>query len=534
MIEIKDCDFMSDQYGIEEYLRNWPMLYILEDGTHAYVGQTNSIVKRMNQHKESEEKTRFTKAHFIYYDKSNQSATFDYESRLIGLMSADGVFKLTNRNAGLIGLDYYDRKAYDSDFNDLWRKLQEKNLARKSIAELEQSDLFKYSPYKNLTDEQRAVVGEIVDSLRKGIERRIVIDGMPGSGKTIVAVYLMKLLRESPEFRSLKIGLVIPPTSLRTTMKMVFKTINSLSPKDVYGPSDIAGESFDILIVDESHRLKERKNLSNYSAYDQTCGKMGLPTTATQLDWITSSTKCSIFLYDTHQIVFPAGLNVTRLLFEKSFEGRMMAYYSMKSQIRCKAGDQYLKDLDALLSGTLKHKVSSENYELYSVADMETFQKLYRRKEQENGLTRMIAGYAWDWTSKGTTPDSGICDIEIEGVKLRWNSTTENWAHSRYAKDEVGCIHSIQGYDLNYGFVILGEDIRYDAEKNRVYADRTHYFDRYGKIGATDEDLDRYIRNIYYVLMTRGIKGTYLYICDPELREYFGRFVTEVSAESLV
>ena len=98
----------------------------------------------------------------------------------------------------------------------------------------------------------------------------------------------------------------------------------------------------------------------------------------------------------------------------------------------------------------------------------------------------------------------------------------------------MGCIHSIQGYDLNYGFVILGEDIRYDVEKNRVYADRTHYFDRYGKIGATDEELDRYIRNIYYVLMTRGIKGTYLYICDPGLREYFGKFVTEVTEESLV
>lgn len=86
MIEIKDCDFMSADYGIESYLMNWPMLYILEDGKYAYVGQTNSIKKRMSQHRESEEKNHFKRAHFIYFDKSNQSAAFDYESRLIKQM----------------------------------------------------------------------------------------------------------------------------------------------------------------------------------------------------------------------------------------------------------------------------------------------------------------------------------------------------------------------------------------------------------------------------------------------------------------
>ena len=124
MFTIKDVDFQSDDYGVEPYLNNWPMLYILENGKKAYVGQTNSINKRMSQHKEADSKKIFTKAHFIYCDKFNQSATFDYESRLISLMAADAQFVLTNQNAGLSGIEYYDKLTYDQEFVELWKELQ--------------------------------------------------------------------------------------------------------------------------------------------------------------------------------------------------------------------------------------------------------------------------------------------------------------------------------------------------------------------------------------------------------------------------
>ncbi len=110
MFIIKDVDFPSSNYGLEPYLSNWPMLYILENGKKAYVGQTNSIIKRMGQHSESESKREFNRAHFIYSDRFNQSATFDYESRLISLMSADRQFVLTNLNAGITGVEYFDKK----------------------------------------------------------------------------------------------------------------------------------------------------------------------------------------------------------------------------------------------------------------------------------------------------------------------------------------------------------------------------------------------------------------------------------------
>ncbi|MCR5499437.1 MAG: DUF2075 domain-containing protein [Acetatifactor sp.] len=533
MFTIKNVDFMAEDYGIDSYLRNWPMLYILEDGHKAYVGQTNSIVSRMTQHKNSKEKAIFKKAHFIYYDKSNQSSTFDYESRLISLMSIDNVFTLTNKNAGLVGLEYYDKASYDDDFRELWTLLRNQKLAKQTIDELEKSDLFKFSPYKSLTDEQRTIVSEIMDSLKKNLDRRFVVDGLPGTGKTILAVYLMKMLRETPEFSSLKIGLVEPPTSLRKSLKELFGQLNHLSAKDVYGPSDIADEKFDILLVDESHRLKQRKNLTSYVSYDNTCSKLDLPNTATQLDWILHQSRCAILFYDAHQIVFPAGLNVQDELQTSQFGCRMMAYYSLMNQMRCKSGNQYLIDLDKLLHCKLTHGINSSGYELYSVKDMESFLSLYKRREQDHGLTRLIAGYAWKWKSKGTDEDSGVMDFTIESHDFRWNSTTEKWVHSQCANKEVGCIHSVQGYDLNYGFVILGEDIKYDPIEKRIYADREAYFDKYGKNGASDEELTRYVINVYYVLLTRGVLGTYLYVCNKELREYLKQYIPELTASDI-
>lgn len=525
MFLIKDVDFPSNNYGLEPYLMNWPMLYILENGRKAYVGQTNSIVKRMNQHSESIVKREFTRAHFIYSDRFNQSATFDYESRLIGLMSADRQFVLTNLNAGITGIDYYDKASYDTEFLELWRDLQQKKLVKHTIDELEQSDLFKYSPYKSLTDEQRRIVSEIVDNLRKSLDRRIVVGGMPGSGKTILAVYLFKLLRECPEFAGLKIGMVVPPSSLRGTLKEVFKSVNKLSVKDVLGPNDVTKEEYDILIVDEAHRLKMCKNLANYNSYYDACDRLGLPHTSTQLDWIMKQTKCAILFFDRDQIVFPMGIDVGQAFQNNESETRMMIYYTLLSQMRCKGGIKYLDDIKALIHGNIFHKVCSDNYEIRIVDDFQTFEDIFRIKEKRYGLTRMVAGYAWKWNSKN---DKSAIDIEIEGYKKRWNSVLDNWVHSDNAINEVGCIHSTQGYDLNYGFVILGEDIKYDPVNKKVYIDRDCYFDRYGQQGASDEELDEYIKNIYYVLMSRGVKGTYLYVCDEQLRRYISQYVDTV------
>ena len=137
----------------------------------------------------------------------------------------------------------------------------------------------------------------------------------------------------------------------------------------------------------------------------------------------------------------------------------------------------------------------------------------------------MMAGFAWKWETKN---NKDAFDIVIEGIPKRWNSTQKDWVNSANAVNEVGCIHPVQGYDLNYGFVILGPDIYYDSNKDAVNVNRANFKDAVAKKKASDDDLQKIIVNAYYVLMTRGMLGTYLYVCDPALKEYLSRYIPAI------
>ena len=145
----------------------------------------------------------------------------------------------------------------------------------------------------------------------------------------------------------------------------------------------------------------------------------------------------------------------------------------------------------------------------------------------------MVAGYAWKWLSNPRKcVDPSIRDIVIDGIGLKWNCTYENWvgkgATNPDIAREVGCIHSIQGYDLSYAYVIIGEDIAYDPASGKIVANKCSYFDRNGYATAKQDELDQYIKNIYYVLLTRGIFGTHVYVVNPNLRQYLAQFFRQI------
>lgn len=528
MFKVIKGDFKNNKYSDEEYLDNWPMLYILENGKQAYIGESNHAKTRMMQHASAEEKRIFDKVHFIYSKMFNQSVTFDYESKLIQYIVADELFEVTNKNAGIANKQYFQKQEYDEKFVDLWRKLQREKLVKHSLEEIENSDLFKFSPYKELNDCQRRAVEEIVAKLQSDSIDKVVINGMPGSGKTIVAVYLMKYLADSEEYAGKQIGFVVPQTSLRKTMRMVFKSIYGLSPSQILSPSDVAKKKYDVLLVDEAHRLHQYKNISFMGSFKATCEKLGLTTDADELDWILQQSDKTVLFYDSMQVVGPSGINIERFdrkMQNESFKKRMIAYYTLSSQMRVLGGNDYIDHIKSLLDGNCSKKYSSPVYELKLYTDFSKFEKDMYSKEQKSELTRMVAGYAWPWITK---KDPTKKDISIQGIERKWNHCTEGWVHTEEAINEVGCIHSIQGYDLNYAFVILGKDIGYDKKSGKIIVRPKNYYDMNGKKTASYEELLDYIKNIYYVLMTRGIKGTYLYVCDDALREYMEQYVEKV------
>ncbi|SCZ77504.1 hypothetical protein SAMN02910350_00824 [Pseudobutyrivibrio xylanivorans] len=529
MFKIIDGDFKKNIYSDEAFLDNWPMLYILENGKQAYIGESNHAKTRMTQHASNEEKRIFDKVHFIYSKLFNQSVTFDYESKLIQYIVADELFQVTNKNSGIADKQYYKKEEYDEQFEKLWRKLQREKLVKHSLEEIQNSDLFKYSPYKELNDSQRTAVDDILKKLESGNIKRVVVNGMPGSGKTIVAIYLMKYLADSDLYKDKMIGFVVPQVSLRKTMKQIFKSIYGLTPSQILSPSDVTKKKYDILLVDEAHRLHQYRNISYMGPFKKNCEKLGLSTEADELDWILKQSDCAVLFYDSLQVVGPSGIDIER--FDKKMDNavpkRLISYYTLFTQMRVQGGNDYIEFVKQLLNASCEKKYHSDKYELKMYLDFSEFEKDMYFKEDQYALTRMIAGYAWPWVSQ---KDDSKKDISIQGVSRKWNHCTEGWVHTEEAIDEVGCIHSIQGYDLNYAFVVLGKDIGYDKDKHEIVVKSENYFDQNGKKTASYDELLNYIKNIYYVLMTRGIKGTYLFVCDDNLREYFKEYI-EIAGE---
>ena len=156
--------------------------------------------------------------------------------------------------------------------------------------------------------------------------------------------------------------------------------------------------------------------------------------------------------------------------------------------------------------------------------------------EPEYGLCRMTAGFAWPWRSNPRGKIRADHDFELDGTAFRWNSVTTDWVNSPKAPSEVGSIHTLQGYDLNYAGVIIGPELRFDPDEQRLWVDRAHYADRNGKIDnrlrgqtTTDDDLLHYVTNAYAVLLTRGMRGTFVYVCDPQLRRHLERFIPKAA-----
>lgn len=190
--------------------------------------------------------------------------------------------------------------------------------------------------------------------------------------------------------------------------------------------------------------------------------------------------------------------------------------------MRVRAGADYVEFVRALLRDEAPSLPELGEYELRLFDDLGEMRDAIRQKDAEVGLSRLVAGYAWDWASK-KNPDA--FDIELDGERMRWNGTDKDWINSKGALEEVGSIHTVQGYDLNYAGVIIGPDLRLDTATGRIVADRENYRDKKGKENTGhlkdvfgDDDLLTSIRNIYGVLLTRGMRGTYVYVCDPLLK----------------
>lgn len=549
----------------EKYGSNWPVVYIINNKEDAYVGETTDASIRANQHWANEVRRNLDKINIIGDETFNKSSILDLESFLIKYMSADNKFKLQNGNGGLQNHNYYQREMYETKFREIWLQLKSKGLVKNDLKMIANSDLFKYSPYKALTVDQYMIVNDILSDLSDLVYKKekgtFVVEGGAGTGKTILGIYLLKLLVQAKDSSQieieedqveqnlseilkitdavddLKIGLVIPMENLRSTLKKVFRSIKGLNSNMVLSPHDVGknDEIYDLLIVDEAHRLRRRKNLTQYGTFDGNNRKMNLGNSGTELDWILLKSKYQIFFYDENQSIKPTDIrkeDFDKLMLRKNYHA-----YQLNTQLRCLlGGNEYIDYIKAIFSNNPpKKKIDFKQYDLKIFDDVGSMVEDIKEKDSEYGLCRNIAGYAWKWNSKGkhlpldrtiSKNNNGLYDIEIDNNKYIWNSQAYDWINSKNAVNEIGSIHTTQGFDLNYTGLIIGNELKYDLDKNQFIVDRNNYYDAKGKADTTDEELLNYLLNIYRTMMTRGMLGTYIYVCDPSLRQYLKKYIS--------
>ncbi len=571
MTEIKTLKFNNDtpsQLKHIKYGTDWPVVYIINNNEEAYVGETTDASIRTNQHLANNVRRGLDKINIIGDDMFNKSSILDLESFLIKYMSADNRFKLQNGNGGLQNHNYYQRQLYTEKFREIWLQLKNKGLVKHDLRMIENSDLFKYSPYKSLTIDQYMIVNNILSDLANLVNKSepgtFVVEGGAGTGKTILGIYMLKLLMQAKDEKQieieedqveqnlseilkindaiddLKIGIVIPMDNLRSTLKRVFRHIKGLSANMVLSPHDVgkSDEIYDLLIVDEAHRLRRRKNLTQYGTFDENNRRMNLGNDGTELDWILLKSKYQIFFYDEGQSIKPTDIrkdSFRKLMLRKNYHE-----YTLTAQLRCiKGGEEYVDYIKQIFSNNPpKKKIKFKDYDLKLFDDVKIMTDTIIHKDSEYGLCRNIAGYAWEWKSKGKKNpmqshskdvkkniEDGVFDLVINGNKYIWNSKPTDWINSPNSLNEIGSIHTTQGFDLNYTGLIIGNEIKYDLQKSKFIIDRKSYFDSKGKADTTDEELLGYLLNIYRTMMLRGMLGTYIYVCDPGLREYLSRFI---------
>lgn len=531
--EIVSDSFPNLKESLKEYDRHC-VAYILHNKDKAYVGETSNLRSRFKDHQESKKKYGFNETKIILSGFFNKSAVYDIESRLINYMYADSKFEVVNIKTNQSPHFYYQKEKYNTElFQKIWNDLRGHGIANRSIEELENSPLFKYSPFKEFSDEQIRVSKSVVEIVtRETLEKDIAFDGTeslkrefiegrtrtiirggPGTGKTLLVVKLVHDLIRRHGVDQKKIAICIPQSNLLKTFREMLKSaklrVSVIKPVDL---SRVKENEYDLLIVDETHRLKKFFNKQAKDLKHLEGGKH------TELDLADRASRHLVLMYDERQRVRPADINPEDVSTIKKANA-----FVLSQQFRVKKGVDYLKFISGILQIGEDKPRSTDlgEYEFRIIDSIQDLQAQVKAKNDEVGLSRLSSGYYVEWISKS---DPKKFDFAEEGLKAKWNTSIVKWVHSKSAIDEVGCIHTLQGEDLNYAGVIIGDDLYLDPKDQKIKVRRDRYFDRNGTpILGTDSDdqlLTAHIKNIYYVLLTRGMLGTFVYVKDPALKHY--------------
>lgn len=379
-----------------------------------------------------------------------------------------------------------------------------------------------------LLDEQKLVYETALDLAEKGRKnpkQTFIVKGGPGTGKSVVAINLI-VEATNREMLTQFVSKNAAPREVfkaRLTGTMRKTNIDNLF-RGSGGYTDTENNYFDLLVVDEAHRLNEKSGLY---------GNLG----ENQIKELITSARTTVFFIDEDQRVTLSDIGTVEEIrhFAKQL-GSDVTVLELSSQFRCNGSDGYLAWIDHVLQirETANTTLGGIDYDFKVFDDPNKLRTAIEQKNRRANKARLVAGYCWDWNSK---KDPARFDIEFPeyAFKAKWNLDKHGskWLIAEDSISEIGCIHTCQGLELDYVGVIIGDDFVIRDGVAVTNAGARSKSDRsvrgYKKRLKEDResalaDADMIIKNTYRTLMTRGMKGCYIYSADAETREHFSSF----------
>ena len=376
-----------------------------------------------------------------------------------------------------------------------------------------------------MLDEQKVVYENILSLSTKcqkdGKKRTIIVEGGPGTGKTVVAINLLAELTKRNQFVQYVSKNAAPRTvygyKLKGTMKKS-SVDNLFKGSGCY--TEAPTNSVSTILADEAHRLNEKSGMF------QNIGE-------NQIKEIIHASRCSVFFIDESQRVTTSDIgSIAEIEKWAERENSEVIKMELVSQFRCNGSDGYLAWIDDVLQirDTANYDLEGIDYDIRICDSPKEMEHIVIEKNRIRNRARILAGYCWNWP-KDTRNDVNYHDIKIGDYGISWNlDGGDAFAINPNSVHEAGCIHTSQGLEFDYVGVIIGDDMRY--ENGEIVTD-------YSKRAKTDQSMkgikglakddpekasqlaDEIIKNTYRTLMTRGMKGCYVYCTDSELATYF-------------
>ena len=375
-----------------------------------------------------------------------------------------------------------------------------------------------------MLDEQKVVYENILSLSTKcqkdGKKRTIIVEGGPGTGKTVVAINLLAELTKRNQFVQYVSKNAAPRTvygyKLKGTMKKS-SVDNLFKGSGCYteAPMDSVGT----ILADEAHRLNEKSGMFQNKGENQ-------------IKEIIHASRCSVFFIDESQRVTTSDIgSIAEIEKWAERENSEVIKMELVSQFRCNGSDGYLAWIDDVLQirDTANYDLEGIDYDIRICDSPKEMEHIVIEKNRIRNRARILAGYCWNWP-KDTRNDVNYHDIKIGDYGISWNlDGGDAFAINPDSVHEAGCIHTSQGLEFDYVGVIIGDDMRY--ENGEIVTD-------YSKRAKTDQSMkgikglaknnpekasqlaDEIIKNTYRTLMTRGMKGCYVYCTDSELAAY--------------